>query len=146
MNRPLQRPFWGIVLCWDDLFWPFILYFSEPRIEAWMMNVTGWPDWSNFRPFGDCLLCAVFRKLQTTFWGNFSVVKVMHLFRQKWVGLHLHSAIFSKTHLVTLNVYLLKCFELKSRVTRYVCEKIAQNVAQSIFLSKLIRKFNWWRK
>jgi hypothetical protein len=24
----------------------------------------GWPDWANFRPTGDCLLWAVFRKLQ----------------------------------------------------------------------------------
>jgi hypothetical protein len=29
---------------------------------------------------------------------------------------------------------------LRNRVTRWVCEKIAQNVAQPIFLSKLMHK------
>jgi hypothetical protein len=48
-------------------------------------------DWFNFRLFWDCLLCASFEKITEAaqiFGLLFSLVKVMHLFRQKNVGIH----------------------------------------------------------
>jgi hypothetical protein len=64
----------------------------------------GWPDWTNFRPFRDCFLLAVFWKLQkwATFFGQlFSTVKIMPQIRPNmdWATFWV---IFSQTHLVTL--------------------------------------------
>jgi hypothetical protein len=41
---------------------------------------TGWPDWSNFRQLGPCLLWVFFENCWTltVFWANFSKSKVMY--------------------------------------------------------------------
>jgi hypothetical protein len=64
----------------------------------------GWPDWAKFRPTGDCLLEAVFKKVTDVdqiFWATFfPKYSTCINFDQKWAGLHFGR--FFQTHLVTL--------------------------------------------
>jgi hypothetical protein len=51
---------------------------------------------------GDGHLGQLFLQKQPKFWAPFSMVKVLNLFGQNWVGLCTFWAMFSQTHLVTL--------------------------------------------
>jgi hypothetical protein len=64
-----------------------MLLFSPPIY----ISRTGWPDWANFRPLGNCFLRAKFWKLYAEVDQIFTTVKVKHYFWQKWVGIDLGS-------------------------------------------------------
>jgi hypothetical protein len=74
-----------------------------PRLSA--RPGTGWPDWANFCPLGDCLLLGQFLencRRSLHFWAAFVLGKVYGLnLTKKLVGLHF-GRFFLKTRLVTL--------------------------------------------
>jgi hypothetical protein len=83
-----------------------------------------WPDWANFRPPDDCLLWAVFSKIQED--ANiimllFVTDNVMHSLKQK-MGWATIWAIFSQTPLVTLEALQMNSREKVEIFLLAVCD------------------------
>jgi hypothetical protein len=56
-------------------------------MQAALHKKTGWPDWANFRPLGNCPPWEFLEiiKVAHIFWPHFTTMKVMHQFGQKTV-------------------------------------------------------------
>jgi hypothetical protein len=51
----------------------YVLVGLEPTPFWWAQVRTGWPDWANFSPLGECFLWAVYKKIpeEPKFWATF---------------------------------------------------------------------------
>jgi hypothetical protein len=101
----------------------------------------GWPDWANFRLLGDCLLWPGFEivKMSPNFWGlllphkKFNILFTLTVLVTLWT---------TRTSRSAVHQFLQIGFFEAGRVTRWVGEKSAQSIAQSVFGSKLTHSFS----
>jgi hypothetical protein len=80
------------------------LFKKYPPRMVYCIRHSGWPDWANFRPVDDCLICAVFLK-KTALAVLFSLIipRLLINFDRRCVWLHFGTFFHKLIYLVALS-------------------------------------------